>query len=90
MITCRVCGTENDDLAVVCRSCKSFVQGKVDTLNLFETMWGLLEAPSRTFKKIAIARTKNYILPLSALCGVAAAYAAFWAYQIGRHVDGLR
>jgi hypothetical protein len=89
MITCQVCGTENDDLAVVCRSCKSYVQGKVDTLNLFETLWGLMESPSRTFKKIALARSKNYVLPLAALCGIAAVYAAFWAVQIGRTIEGL-
>lgn len=89
MITCQVCGTGNDDLAVVCRSCKSYVQGKVDTLNLFETMWGLMESPTRTFKKIALARSKNYVLLLAAMCGIAAVYAAFWAVQIGRRVEGL-
>jgi hypothetical protein len=89
MITCQVCGTENDDLSVVCRSCKSYVQGKVDTLNLFETMWGLIESPSRTFKKIALARSKNYVLPLAAICGIAAVYAVFWAVQIGRTIEGL-
>jgi hypothetical protein len=89
MITCQVCGTGNDDLAVVCRSCKGFVQGKVDTLNLFETLWGLMDSPSRTFKKIALARSKNYVLLLAAVCGIAAVYAAFWAVQIGRRIEGL-
>lgn len=89
MIKCPVCGFENDDLAVVCPSCKSYVQGKVDTLNLFETIWGLMESPGRTFKKIALARTKNYVIALAALAGIAAVYAAFWSMEIGRSIDGL-
>ena len=83
MITCTVCGTQNDALAIVCTSCKSYLQTKVDTLNLFETLWGLMEAPGATFKRIALARHKNYTTLLSCLLGCSFVYGAIWFRAAG-------
>ena len=80
---CPVCGTENDDLAVVCSSCKGYIQAKVDTLDLFQTIWGLMESPSVTFRRIALAGSKNYIVPLTVLFGVALVYALLWNANYG-------
>ncbi len=84
MISCPVCGEQNDDLAVVCRSCKSYVQAKVDTLDLFSTVWGLIESPSATFKRIVMSRNKNYVIALSSVFGIALLYAVFWYRTLGR------
>jgi len=84
MISCPVCGEQNDDLTVVCRSCKSYVQAKVDTLDLFSTIWGLIDSPSATFKRIVLSRNKNYIVLLGCLFGVALVYAAFWYGNLGK------
>jgi hypothetical protein len=84
MISCPVCGEQNDDLAVVCRSCKSYIQAKVDTLDLFSTVWGLIESPSATFKRIVLSRNKNYVIALSCFFGIALVYAAFWYRSLGR------
>lgn len=84
MISCPVCGEQNDDLAVVCRSCKSYVQAKVDTLDLFSTVWGLIESPSATFKRIVLSRNKNYVIALSSVFGIALLYAVFWYKTLGR------
>ena len=81
--TCPVCGTQNDDLAVVCSSCKGYVQAKVVTLDLFQTIWGLMESPSATFRRIALAGTKNYVGALTVLFGVALAYALLWHANYG-------
>jgi hypothetical protein len=78
-----VCGAQNDDLTVVCSSCKSYLQTKVDNLNLFETLWGLMESPRATFKRIALARHKNYVLLLSCLLGAALVYGIFWFMTMG-------
>jgi len=78
-----VCGTENDDLAVVCTSCKGYIQAKVDTLDLFHTMWGLMESPSTTFRRIALAGTKNYAILLTVAFGVAMAYGLLWHGNYG-------
>jgi hypothetical protein len=83
MIACTVCGTQNDEFTVVCVSCKSFLQMKVDNLNLFETLWSLMEEPSAAFRRIALARHKNYVLLLSCLQGMAIVYLIIWLKSLG-------
>jgi hypothetical protein len=89
MLKCPVCGTENSDLDVVCRSCKGFIQAKVDNLDLFSTIWGLLESPRKYFRRIALARNKNYGLLLSGAFGIALVYAFFWHIQIALRIPSL-
>ncbi|HTY58728.1 MAG TPA: Yip1 family protein [Bacteroidota bacterium] len=83
MIACTVCGTQNDEFAVICASCKSFLQTKVDNLNLFETLWSLMESPRTAFRRIALARHKNYVILLSCLLGIALVYGVFWFKTLG-------
>jgi hypothetical protein len=83
MIACTVCGTQNDEFTVVCVSCKSFLQMKVDNLNLFETLWSLMEEPSAAFRRIALARHKNYVVLLSCLQGMAIVYLIIWLKSLG-------
>ena len=89
MISCPVCGEQNDDLAVVCRACKSYIQAKVDTLDLFSTIWGLIESPSATFRRIVLSRNKNYVILLSCTFGIALVYAAFWYGNLGRRFSNV-
>ncbi len=89
MLTCPVCGHANDDLAVVCVSCKGYLQAKVDTLDLFSTIWGLLEAPGKTMHRIVIARHKNYAVMLSSLFGMALVFAVMRYLSLGRVLGGL-
>lgn len=89
MITCPVCGTSNDDLATTCVTCRGFVQAKVDTLNLFETMWRLMESPRRAFRQIVLARHKNYVLLLSSLLGVCVVFAFVWFRSLGAYFPNL-
>ena len=83
MIACTVCGTQNDEFSVVCVSCKSFLQMKVDNLNLFETLWSLMETPRVAFRRIALARHKNYVILLSCLLGMAMVYLVIWLKTLG-------
>jgi hypothetical protein len=89
MITCTVCGKENDDLSVVCTACKSFLQARVDALDLFSTIGGLIEKPGATLKKIVLARYKNYSLILSALFGISLVLDVAWLTNAGDRVAGL-
>jgi Yip1 domain len=89
MITCSVCGTPNDDFAVLCVSCRSYVQAKVDNLNLFETVWGLMESPGRTFRRIVLSYHKNYVLFLSSLFGIFLVYAIIWLKNVGHVFSNL-
>jgi hypothetical protein len=89
MLKCPVCGAENDAFAIVCTSCKAFVQAKVDTLDLFRTIWGLLESPRATFRRIGLAREKNYVFALSGLFGIALVYAFMWYRNLGAKIPEL-
>lgn len=89
MITCSVCGKENDDLSIVCSSCKSYLQGKVDALDLFQTIWGLAESPGKTFKRIVLAKHKNYTLLLAFVFGIRLVLDIAWYKSIGDRVPSL-
>jgi hypothetical protein len=89
MITCSVCGRENDDLSVVCSSCKGYLQGRADALDLFATLWGLIEKPSATFKRIVLAKHKNYALLLSSLFGICLVFDIAWYKSVGRVLSSL-
>ncbi len=89
MIRCSVCGTENDDLAVLCKNCKSYLQTKVDTLDLFGMMWMLIETPRRAMKRIVLARYKNYAYFLSALFGISLVYTVMWYRNLGKVFNDL-
>jgi hypothetical protein len=89
MITCTVCGTPNEDLATICSSCRGYLQGKVDTLDLFRTVWGLAESPRATMRRVLLARRKNYSFLLASLFGIACAYAVFWIQKAGPRFDNV-
>ena len=89
MISCGICGAENDEFATVCRSCRSFLQAKVDTLDLFSTLWGLMDSPARTFRRVVLSRHKNYVVPLSMLAGTSVAYDVLWLGNLGGRFSGL-
>jgi hypothetical protein len=89
MIECTVCGEKNDDLAITCKSCKGYLQAKVENLDLFATMWGLLESPERTFKRIVLSKRKNYVFFLSALVGVWFLFTVFWGLTMGARFDNM-
>ena len=79
MLKCSVCGNDNDDFAVICSSCGSFVQTTIQMLDLFAIIWGLIEAPRATFRRIALAKRKTYVWLLSSLSGI---YVAFLVFRL--------
>lgn len=87
MIICSVCGQENDDLRTLCSSCRSYIQGRADALNLFETIWGVIESPRETFRRIVLAKHKNYGLLLSSLAGITLVFYFAWYKNV---VDRLQ
>lgn len=89
MITCSICKTENHHLAITCASCGSYLQGRIDNLDLFSTCWGLIESPVKTFRRIAIAEHKNYVIPLSAVFGIALTFFFFWLIKAESYADSL-
>jgi hypothetical protein len=89
MRTCSVCGEVNEDLAVVCRSCHSYLQAKVDTIDLFSTIWGLIESPKATFRKIVLSRQKNYVVLLYLMAGLMLALGGLQEIHAAERIDNL-
>jgi Yip1-like protein len=89
MILCSVCHAENSHLATVCTGCGSFLQQRVENLDLFSCAWSVLEKPARGFRTIALARHKNGILLLSAVAGVAFVFGFFWLAKMGEYAQNL-
>jgi hypothetical protein len=83
MIDCPVCGTRNHHLNTVCVSCGGFVQGRVENLDLFSTIWKLIEHPRYAYRQIAIARYKNYSTIVPAVAGIGFVFAFFWYISAG-------
>ena len=83
MILCPVCGKGNGDLEVTCVSCHGYLQARVEALDLFATVWGVVESPSRTFKRIALATHKNYVLILASFFGISWTFLAFRVTDAG-------
>ena len=89
MNSCPICHSENHHLAVTCRRCGSFLQARIENLDLFTTLGHLIEAPSRTFHSIAIARHKNYVFLLSAVVGWPIVFSFFWLIHAGEYASSF-
>ncbi len=89
MIQCPVCSVNNDDLLLRCTSCGSNIQERVPNLNLFSTVWLLIESPTAACKKIILAEQKNYIFLLTMFGGIAAAFAMLWGIHIGDRLENV-
>ena len=70
MIVCPICTVKNHHLSAVCSSCGSYIQTRIDGIDLFSTIWLLFEAPRNAFKKILLSRRKNFILVVSGVAGI--------------------
>ena len=89
MLNCSLCNTQNYHLAIVCSKCGSFLQRRVDNIDLFTTVWSLIERPAAGFRTIALAQHKNYALSLSAIAGIGLAFLLFWAVKAGEFAENL-
>ena len=83
MNTCPVCSTKNHHLNVTCSACGGYVQGRVDNLDLFSTIWRLIENPRRMFLSISLARYKNYSTIVPAIAGIGLVFMLFWFIKAG-------
>lgn len=87
MIICQICKIENNHLASICFKCGGFLQAKVDNINLFETLWKLIEHPSKAFKNIAMSKHKNYIVLLSFLSGISLSFLLLRYWKIYDYLE---
>ena len=82
MIICPICQTQNNHLTSICVKCGGYLQTKVDNINLFETLWKLIEHPAKAFQNIAMAKHKNYIVLLAFLSGIDLSFLLLWFWNV--------
>jgi hypothetical protein len=88
-IECKNCKTSNSPLVIKCAKCGSFIQSRVANLDLPETVWGIIEKPLATFKRICISEQKNYVYLLSAFFGIGLLFFSFWYIRLSNHYYNL-
>jgi len=89
MIVCPVCAIQNDEYAITCSSCGSYVQDRIPTLDFFATLWLMIESPAQAFKKIIMAEHKNYVLLLAMFLGIAVSFGLMAVQKSGNSFDNL-
>ena len=89
MITCKICNTVNDEYAIVCSNCKSYIQNKIPNLDFFEMVWRVIESPRKAFHDVTLAEHKNYSLLLFSLFGIGLSFTAFWYFRLGSRFESL-
>ncbi|MEX1138847.1 MAG: Yip1 family protein [Bacteroidota bacterium] len=89
MVQCPACSFKNDEFATICSNCRAFLQNKIPNLNFFDTSWGILESPFKTFKIIGIAEHKNYGFFLFCCFGIAVSFTAAWYLKLGAFFESL-
>ena len=89
MIICPVCKTQNDEYAVVCSSCKSYIQNRIANLDFFDMVWKVIESPRSAFHDITLAEHKNYSLLLFSLFGIGLSFTGFWYFRLGARFESL-
>ena len=88
MIFCPLCNGSNEEFATVCEHCHGFLQNRVTQLDLFDTAWGILENPKKTFRTITFAEHKTYSFSLFAFFGIGLFFALVF-FNAGDRFDSL-
>lgn len=69
-IICHNCGAENEYYKDICKNCKSHLRGRIVNIDLWKTIWYLIESPLKAFKEIILAEHKNYVVFILIVMGV--------------------
>lgn len=86
---CSNCGRENPLYKLNCVNCKSFLREKVVNINLWETIYKLLESPTEAFKQIIFSEHKNYVIFLTILIAVKFFFHSIFANNLVFGEDSL-
>jgi hypothetical protein len=86
---CAVCHTQNDEFAMTCVKCHGFLQNHVTNLDLFETIWDVIEHPTIAFRRIRLADHKNYAVSLFSFFGIGVSFSLMWLFRLGIRFSSL-
>lgn len=87
-IYCPNCNSENDFHSFNCLSCGSLLRERVVNIDLWSTIWKVIETPSKVFGKIIHAENKNYTFILSLLFSLKLTFNSFFIKSLfGMNID---
>lgn len=81
-ISCENCNSENDHFKLNCDSCGSLLRDKFPNVDLFSTIWQLIESPTNALKKIVYAEHKNYQLFILVFLVTKLAFTSFFLQSL--------
>jgi len=81
-ITCENCNSENDFFNLNCKSCGSLLRDKFPNIDLFSTIWHLIETPTNALKKIIFAEHKNYLTFIAVLLILKLIFTSFFLQSV--------
>ncbi len=64
-IECKTCRTENPVYGLICTNCKSFLREKIFNIDLWHTIFLLIESPGKAYNLIIQSEHKNFIFFIS-------------------------
>ena len=88
-LQCTVCTSQNDDFAIICGTCGSFLQARVANLDFFATVWSLIESPRTAFRRIVISEQKNYVISMMLFLGIGMMFVLLSLRHAGAEFDNL-
>lgn len=62
IIVCKNCGSENPFYALICSKCKAYLRTRIPNIDLWFTIWKIIESPVEAIKNIIYAEHKNFTI----------------------------
>ena len=70
VLVCNNCHAENPFYHLICTNCNAFLRSKIPNIDLWDTLWKLLESPVKTGEHIIQSDHKNFVVTILALAGI--------------------
>jgi len=87
-ITCQNCKSENDFYRLNCASCGALLRNRVVNLDLWSTLWQVIETPTQAFKNIIFAENKNYTFFIALMFSIRLTLNSFFVKSnLGKGID---
>lgn len=69
-ITCKNCNEQNNFYEMNCKKCGAILRSRVVNIDLWKTVWELIETPKKAFANIIFSEHKNFISFLIVFIGL--------------------
>ena len=88
IIKCENCGFENESFKMNCQNCNSILRERIVNIDLWSTIWKIIESPSKAFRNIIYAEHKNFLIITSLLLFFKVGLTSFFLHALfSNHID---